>query len=98
MALSIAIVLQPNEHGGLKKWASAMALESVAWSLFAIHGITPLVISVILANFILSTAQAIKLTAIYEYRGLACPSWQCMLPVSANLFTFVFYCIAASKT
>lgn len=73
MALSISIVLQPQEHSGLRKWAIALTLEAVAWMLFAMHGITTLTVSVVLANFLLSAAQAGKLVAIYEYRGLKFP-------------------------
>lgn len=88
MALSISIVLQPQEHNGLRKWASALTLQSVAWLLFAMHGLTAPTVSVVLANFLLSAAQAIKLAAIYEYRGLKFPRWQCFLPVLTNLLIF----------
>ncbi len=90
MTLSIVVALQPNEQGGLKKWACAMGLESAAWLLFAIHNSIPLAVSVILANAIFSTAQAIKLVAVYEYQKFKCPVWQCVFPVVANLLTFGF--------
>lgn len=90
MALSISIVLQPHEHNGLRKWAIALTLEAVAWMLFAMHGIITLTVSVVLANVLLSSAQAGKLSAIYEYRGLKFPRWQCFLPVLSNLLLFVF--------
>ncbi len=89
MALSIYIVLQPRERNGLSKWAIALTLESAAWLLFAMHGITSLTVSVIFANFLLSAAQALKLAAIYEYRGLKLPRWQWVLPIFGNLLVFI---------
>lgn len=90
LALSICIVAQQNEHGGLRKWAWALGLESVAWLSFAIDRSFPNTTLIIAANLTLFIAQAVKLAAIYEYRGLPWPRWQCMLPVLITLFACIF--------
>jgi diguanylate cyclase (GGDEF)-like protein len=81
MALSLAIVSWGREHDSLKKWAGALALESLAWVLIGVRGQIPDVFSIVLAGTLMISVQAIKLAAIYEYRGLPWPRWQCLLPV-----------------
>lgn len=81
MALSLGVVSWGREHDSLKKWAGAMALESLAWSLGAARGAIPEVFSIVLFGILLVTAQAMKLAAIHEYRELPWPRWQCLLPI-----------------
>ena len=81
MAISLAVVSWGREHDSLKKWAGAMALESMAWSLAAARGAIPDVFSIMLFGILLVTAQAMKLAAIHEYRDLPWPSWQCLFPI-----------------
>jgi diguanylate cyclase (GGDEF)-like protein len=90
MALSLAVVSWGREHDSLKKWAGAMALESFAWSLASARGTIPDVFSILLFGLLMTTAQATKLAAIYEYRGLPWPRLQCVLPVG-----LVFLLLAA---
>lgn len=93
MALSLAVVSWGREHDSLKKWAGAMALESVAWSLGTARGEIPDILSIVLFGVFLVAAQAMKLAAIYEYRELPWPRWQCLLPVglAALLLTALPY-------
>lgn len=81
MALSLAVVSWGREHDSLKKWAGAMALESLAWSLGAARGAIPDFASIVLLGVLMVTAQAVKLAAIHEYRELPWPRWQCLLPI-----------------
>ena len=81
MALSLAVVSWGREHDSLKKWACAMALESAAWSLAAARGAISDVFSIVLCGILLASAMAMKLAAIYEYRDLDWPRWQCLFPV-----------------
>lgn len=89
MALSLAIVSWGREHDSLKKWAGAMALESVAWVLIGLRGEIPGFFSIILAGTLMITVQAIKLAAIHEYRGLPWPRWQCLLPVALAILVLI---------
>ena len=86
MALSLAVVSWGREHDSLKKWAGAMALESFAFSMGAARGAVPDFVSIVLFGVLLIAAQAMKLAAIYEYRELPWPRWQCLLPIGLALF------------
>ncbi len=81
MALSLAVVSWGREHDSLKKWAGAMALEAVAFFLVGARGAIPDVISIMFPITLVVAAQALKLAAIYEYRELPWPRWQCLVPV-----------------
>jgi diguanylate cyclase (GGDEF)-like protein len=81
MALSMTVVSWGRENDSLKKWAGAMAFEALAWLLFGARGEIPLFYSITLANTLVVTAQAMKLAAIYEFRGLSWPRWQCLFPI-----------------
>jgi len=82
MTLSLSVVARDQEHDGLKKWALAIALETVGWLLISLRDTIPDAVSILLANLLMATAQALKLAAYYEYRRRAWPRWQCLLPVA----------------
>jgi len=81
IALSLAVVSRDERRDGLRIWAGAMGLESLAWVLIVIRDTIPDAASILLANLFLVAAQAMKIAAVYEYRGLAWPRWRCLLPV-----------------
>lgn len=81
VALSLAVVSRGDRQDGLRTWAGAMGLESLAWLLISIRGMVPDAASILLPNVLMAAAQALKLAAIYKYRGLPWPRWRCLLPV-----------------
>ena len=81
MSLSLAVVSWGREHDSLKKWAGAAALESLAFAMGAARGMIPDALSIVLLGTLMVTAQAMKLAAIYEYRELSWPRWQCLSPI-----------------
>ncbi|MBI1173960.1 MAG: diguanylate cyclase [Sideroxydans sp.] len=85
MAASLAVTARSGQHDGLLLWAVALALESSGWSFVAMRSVMPAMLSVLLANIALVIAQAVKLSAVYEYRGLRWPRWQSLLPLLAML-------------
>jgi diguanylate cyclase (GGDEF)-like protein len=89
MAFSLAVTSRKGERDGLRLWAVAMAFESAAWSLAAMRVVIPEILSVVLVNLSLVTAQAVKLAAVHQYRGLKWPRWQGVLPVLAMLLMLV---------
>lgn len=89
MALSLAVVSWGREHDSLKKWAGALALESVAFLLIDARGAIPDGISIVFPAVLTVAAQALKLAAIYEYRDLPWPRWQCLLPVGLVILIFL---------
>lgn len=89
MALSLAATSSKGRRDGLMLWAAALAFESVAWGLAAMRVVIPLSWSVLLANLLMVVAQAIKLAAVYQYRGVNWPRWQAVLPIAAMLLLLV---------
>lgn len=90
MALSLAAVSRRGERDGLSKWAGALALESLVWFLVAARGAIPDFYSILMANVLMASAQALKLVAIHEYRRKNIPYLQCLLPVSLALAVFAY--------
>lgn len=85
MALSLAIVSRKGSRDGLRTWAAAMGFESLAWTLIAVRGLIPDVVSILVSNFLLTGALAMKLAAVHEYQGRPWPRWKCLLPVGLML-------------
>jgi diguanylate cyclase (GGDEF)-like protein len=81
VALSLVVVSRGDKRDGLRVWAGAMGLESLAWLLIYIRGMVPDGVSILVPNVLMAAAQALKLAAVYEYRGLPWPRWRCLLPV-----------------
>jgi len=81
LALSLAVVARGERRDGLRIWAGAMGLESLAWALISVRGAVPDMTSILIANLLMVAAQAMKLAAVYEYRGLPWPRWRCLLPI-----------------
>lgn len=91
LALSLTIVSRGDRRDGLRIWAGAMGLESLAWVLIAIRGMVPDTASILTANLFLVAAQALKLAAIYEYRGVPWPRWRCLLPILLMLIVITMH-------
>ena len=89
MALSLAVTSRQGQCDGLRLWAAALACESLAWTLGTLRESIPQIWSVLLINLFISTAQAIKLGAVYEYRDLPWPRWRSLLPVLAMLLVLI---------
>lgn len=81
VALSLAVVSRGGKRDGLRTWAGAMGLESLAWGLISVRGMVPDMASILVPNLLLVSAQSLKLAAVYEFRGLPWPRWRCLLPV-----------------
>lgn len=94
MALSLAVTSRQGERDGLQLWAVALAFEAAAWTSAAMRMVIPEVIAVMLTNVFLVAAQALKLAAIYQYRGLEWPRWQSTLPVLAMLLLLALLPVA----
>lgn len=90
MAMSMAFVSSQKSRDGLRKWAGALTLEAIAWFLIGVRGTIPDELSVIAANVMLSSALAAKLAALYEYRSLTWPRFQCLPPPTALAIIFTF--------
>ena len=70
---------------GMGKWAAALFLEALAWTLIAARGAIPDLFSVIVANGFIAAAYALMLAAIYEFQQRRMPRWQYLVPVASAL-------------
>lgn len=89
MALSLAVVSRGDTRDGLRIWAGAMGLESIAWALISMRGTIPDAASILVPNLLLAAALALKLAAVHEYQGRPWPCWKCLLPVVLMLVLLV---------
>jgi diguanylate cyclase (GGDEF)-like protein len=74
-----------RQRDGLGKWAAAMLLETLTWTLVAARGHIPDAFSIIVANGLKAGAHALILAAIYEFQRRAPPRWQYSAPVALTL-------------
>lgn len=74
-----------RQRDGLGKWAAAMLLETLTWTLVAARGHIPDAFSIIVANGLKAGAHALILAAICEFQRRAPPRWQYFAPVALTL-------------
>src|SRR5882724_489285 len=74
-----------SKHDGMEKWAVAMLLETFTWTLIAVRGTIPDIVSIIIANGCKATAHALILAAIYEFQRRTAHRWQYWVPVVLTL-------------
>ena len=68
-------------RNGMSKWAAAMFLETLTWTLIAARGAVPDFFSIVVANGLLAAAYALILAAIYEFQRRQAQRWQYWVPV-----------------
>lgn len=94
MTFSLAIISRGDARDGLRLWTVALGCEAAAWTFAALREVLPEILSVLLANLGLVAAQALKLAAVHQYRGLKWPRWQGTLPVLAMLLLLAWLPVA----
>lgn len=74
-----------RKREGMGKWAAAMLLETVAWTLIAARGALPDFFSIVVANGCLASAHALWLAAICEFQRRSIPRWQVAAPIALTV-------------
>ena len=74
-----------RKRDGIRKWAAAMFLGALAWTLIAARGAIPDFFSIIVANGFIAASHALMLAAVYEFQQRQAPRWQYLLPVALIL-------------
>jgi diguanylate cyclase (GGDEF)-like protein len=74
-----------SKQDGMGKWAGAMLLETLTWTLGAGRGSIPDIFSIVAANGLKAASHALILVAIYEFQRRRVPRWQYMAPVALTL-------------
>lgn len=85
MGLSLWASADPGRRDGMRLWAFALALESAGWSLVAGREHLPPWLSILCANLALTSAQSLKLGALFQYRNLPWPRTAMLWPPIAML-------------
>lgn len=83
LAMSLSVVSRREESDGIRRWAAALALESLAWLLIIFRGSLPDILTIAAPNLLLAIAQATKLAALHAYRRKPLTYLQSLLPVVA---------------
>jgi diguanylate cyclase (GGDEF)-like protein len=74
-----------SKQDGMGKWAGAMLLETLTWTLSAGRGSIPDIFSIVATNGLKAASHALILVAIYEFQRRRVPRWQYMAPVALTL-------------
>ena len=81
LALSVAVVTGKENHGGLRPFIGALVLHSLAYTLFALRGRIPDVLSIWLANVAVAALYALMLQAIADFQQRRLARWQLYAPI-----------------
>ena len=87
LAAAIAFVAFGRDRS-LMLWASALALHTMAYSLFSLRGQISDVTSIVLGNITLSTMFALFAEGIYRFQQRRSPKWLVWLPVAIVAVSF----------
>lgn len=91
MAITLWLAFPGQSRDGLAKWAAALALQSVAWMLFATTGLTSEVIPVVAGNLLFSVGVAMKIVSLMEFQQRTAPRWLPLaLPAAITALFLVF--------
>ncbi|MHB9118075.1 MAG: GGDEF domain-containing protein [Burkholderiales bacterium] len=85
MVLGLFVAASGGKRDGMGKWAVAILLETLTWTLIAARGTIPDAFSVIVANGLKAGVHAFVLAAICEFQRRSPPRWQYFAPVALTL-------------
>ena len=90
LSVLVASVASRGRHDGLTLWAAALALHTLAYMLFAQRGRASDLISIVVANIMLSATFALFAEALYQFQQRPPPRWRIWLPVALVAVSFFF--------
>ena len=85
ISLFVAATNSNGKRDGIGKWATAMLLETLTWTLIAARGTIPDAFSIIIANGLKAASHALILAAICEFQQRSLPRWLYFTPVALTL-------------
>jgi len=88
MAACLATVSAGQRQEGMGLWGAALLMQAFAYVLLALRGQVPDVVSIVLANGMLSGVYACVLAAIHRFQGRRLPWAGLVVPVVATLVLF----------
>jgi diguanylate cyclase (GGDEF)-like protein len=81
MGGSVFVVAWGQPAEGLRRWAAALLVHSLAFCLVALRGSIPELYSVVLGNALLSASFSLMFTAVCQYQRRAASLWLTVTPV-----------------
>ena len=91
MALGLLVVGTERRREGVGLWATALLMQALAYVLLAGRGLLPDLVSIVIANALLSGVFACVLGAAYQFNGKPLPWLRMVVPVAATVVLFVAY-------
>jgi len=89
MVVSLFVAVSCREGNekqeGIAKWAVAILLQTLTWMLIAARGGIPDVLSIVVANGLLSGSYALMLAAVGEFQQRTLPRWKYFAPIALTL-------------
>jgi diguanylate cyclase (GGDEF)-like protein len=90
LAIFVTVVARRDSHDGLTLWASGLGLHTVAYILFAQRGRLDDLVTIVVANTMLSATFALFAEALYQFQRRPPPRWRIWLPVAVVAVSFHF--------
>ena len=88
MASTLWVAFAGRFQDGLAKWALALVLQAVTWTLFSFEGSAPGLLTTTLPDLLLMLSWLLKLASLFEYQHRAVPPllWRAATPLSILIF------------
>ena len=91
MALGLLVAGSDRRREGVGLWAAGLLMQALAYVLLAGRGRLPDMVSIVVANALLSGVFACVLGAAFQFRGKRLPWGRMLVPVAATLVLFTVY-------
>ncbi len=91
MALGLLVVGSDRRREGVGLWAAGLLMQALAYVLLAGRGRLPDMVSIVVANALLSGVFACVLGAAFQFRGKPLPWARMLVPVAATIVLFIAY-------
>ena len=90
LAVSVGSVSYRHNRDGLFFWAVALALHTLAFTLFSLRAQVGNVVSIVVGNGLLASAFAMYAEGLFQFQQRPPPRWLVWLPVIVITVTFAF--------
>ena len=91
LAIAVGAMARRGERDGLTLWAMGLVLHTVVYVLFSLRGQISDLLSIVVANTMLSMAIALLNEAIYRFQQRPPPRWLVWAPVPLVAVLFLAY-------
>jgi diguanylate cyclase (GGDEF)-like protein len=90
LCVLVASGARRSSHDGLRLWAAALAMHTGAYVLLSLRGRISDLVTIVIANAMLSATFALFAEALYQFQQRPPPRWRIWLPVALVVVSFYF--------